>query len=48
MYKTKNSYMREYFIIDEFLLNVGQIFMMNLSASFICERFKDTLMAVFP
>ncbi|KAG0599647.1 hypothetical protein M758_12G168600 [Ceratodon purpureus] len=26
----------------------GKIFMMNLSASFICERFKDTLMAAFP
>lgn len=28
--------------------NVSQTFMMNLSASFVCERFKDPLMAAFP
>ncbi|XP_073391899.1 adenosine kinase-like isoform X4 [Physcomitrium patens] len=26
----------------------GKTFMMNLSASFVCERFKDPLMAAFP
>ena len=31
-----------------FIFPAKQIFMMNLAASFICERYKDPLMATFP
>ena len=34
--------------IITFTFPAKQIFMMNLAASFICERYKDPLMATFP
>ena len=35
-------------LILTFTFPAQQIFMMNLAASFICERYKDPLMATFP